>query len=175
MKKYDILLCDPPWSYRYCATKSRQIENQYDTMELEDIKKIKIPSKDNSVLYLWATAPKLAEAIEVMIAWGFDYKSCCVWDKEMIGMGYWFRGQHELLLVGVKGIFSPPSSELRISSVIRIKRGEHSDKPDYFKAMIDKWYPDMTKLEMFARSHTPLFKDGWKMWGDEIKSDIKLC
>lgn len=77
-------------------------------MELEEIKTLSIPSADNAVLFLWATAPKLKEALEVMEAWGFEYRTNAVWDKEIIGMGYWFRGQHELLLVGVKGEFSPP-------------------------------------------------------------------
>lgn len=56
------------------------------------------PSEDNAVLYLWATAPKLLEALEVMRAWGFKYKTQAVWDKSWVGMGYWFRGQHEILL-----------------------------------------------------------------------------
>jgi len=79
------------------------------------------------VLYLWATAPKLLEAIEVMKAWNFSYKTHAIWDKEKIGMGYWFRGQHELLLVGTKGHFSPPAASLRIPSVIREARNSQQE------------------------------------------------
>lgn len=170
MKKYQIIYADPPWSYRHCASKSRRIENQYNTMSLEIIKKLNIPSEDNCILYLWATAPKLQEALEVLNAWGFDYRTCMVWDKEIIGMGYWFRGQHELLLVGVKGKMSPPPQKLRKSSVLRVKRGQHSRKPDHIKYWIQQWYPYKTKIELFAREKT----EGWDVWGNEIESDIDL-
>ena len=94
--KYDVLLADPPWRYKFTKTKSRAFENQYHTMALENIKRLQVPSEDNAVLFLWATAPKLLEALDVMAAWGFEYKTCAVWDKAKLGMGFWFRGQHEL-------------------------------------------------------------------------------
>ena len=133
-------------------------------MTLQEIKDLGCPSKDNAVLYLWATAPKLKESLEVMDDWGFDYRSCAVWDKEAIGMGYWWRGQHELLLVGVKGNFRPPEASLRVSSVLREKRGRHSKKPKAVRELISQWYPDADKIEMFAREKTP----GWTSWGDEV-------
>jgi len=132
-------------------------------MDLSVIKALRVPAAENAVLYLWATAPKLLEAMEVMVCWGFDYRTCAVWDKEIIGMGYWFRGQHELLLVGVKGKFSPPGQTLRVSSVIRERRTNHSKKPDMIRDLISKWYPDVLKLELFARATAP----GWDAWGDE--------
>jgi len=174
-KKYQIIYADPPWKYDFSATHNRDIENQYPTMEQEDIKNLKFVSDDNAVLYLWATAPKLLEALEVMKSWGFQYRTHLIWDKKIIGCGWWFRGQHELLLVGVKGKFSPPINELRISSIYQSKRGQHSDKPDYIREMISKWYPNETKLEMFRREHTPLFiKPDWDVWGNEVESDIEL-
>lgn len=72
-------------------------------MKIEDICAMQVPSAADCILYLWATAPLLPEALRVVSAWGFDYKSCAVWDKEVLGMGYWFRGQHEILIVGTKG------------------------------------------------------------------------
>ena len=129
MKKYQIIYADPPWRYDFSRSKSRQIENQYETMSLEEIKSLQIPIDKNAVLYLWATAPKLLLALEVIEAWGFTYKTHAIWDKEIIGMGYWFRGQHELLLVGVKGKMSPPLQKLRKSSVLKVRRGQHSRKP----------------------------------------------
>lgn len=169
-KKYQIIYADPPWRYNFSKSNSREIENQYKTMSLEDIKGLDIPSENNSVLYLWATAPKLIEALEVMKSWGFEYKTQLAWDKEIIGMGYWFRGQHELLLVGVRGKFSPPEQGLRISSVYREKRGKHSVKPDRIREYISEWYPDKVKIELFARQKT----DGWDVWGNEVESDIVL-
>src|SRR3990170_4080212 len=100
MKQYDIIYADPPWRYEHPISNSRRIENQYPTMSLNEIKALNIPTKDNSVLFLWATAPKLEESLEVVKAWGFTYRTHLIWDKRTIGMGYWFRNQHELLLVG---------------------------------------------------------------------------
>ena len=170
MRQYQIIYADPPWRYRHCASQSRQIENKYPTMRLWDIKELDFPVAKNAVLYLWATAPKLQEAIDVMLAWGFDYRTCAVWDKEIIGMGYWFRGQHELLLVGVRGKFSPPPASMRISSVYRERRGRHSKKPLRIRELIQSWYPDTNKLELFAREKTP----GWDVWGNEVDNDIDL-
>ena len=168
-KKYQIIYADPPWQYNYSASNSRKIENQYPTMLLEDIKNMNVPSEDNSALYLWTTAPKLVEGIEVVKAWGFDYRSCLIWDKEIAGMGYWFRIQHEILLVGVKGNFSPPSASMRVPSIIRVRRASHSDKPDQVRELISKWFPKMSKIELFAREKTPLIKSDWDCWGNEIK------
>ena len=167
-KKYQIIYADPPWRYRF-GFKDRAIEKHYPTMVLEDIKKMKVPSENNSVLFLWATAPKLKDAIEVMIDWGFEYKTCAVWDKKIIGMGLCFRGQHELLLVGTKGKFSPPIECERISSVLKEKRKGHSKKPDFVRYLINKWYPDKTKLELFARNRY----DGWDAYGNELNDTIQ--
>lgn len=162
--KYEVIYADPPWRYDFSETKVRDIENQYPTMDLESIKALKIPSSDNSVLFLWATAPKLPEAFEVMEAWGFSYKTCSVWDKEKIGMGYWFRGQHELLLVGTKGQVSPPPPQARESSVYRESRGEHSAKPKRYYEMIESMFPGKAYLELFARSK---HSDDWEVWGNQ--------
>jgi len=168
--KYDVIYADPPWSYSFSKSKSRAIESHYKTMKVADICNMAVPSAENSVLYLWATAPKLLDAIKVMSSWGFTYKTNCVWDKRLLGMGYWFRGQHELLLVGVKGKFSPPAPPLRLGSVFSIKRTRHSKKPDYIRDCISSWFCNANKLELFARSKA----HGWHSWGNEINSDIKL-
>jgi N6-adenosine-specific RNA methylase IME4 len=128
-EKFDVIYADPPWKYDFAETDNRKIENHYITMDNSDIAKMNVPAADNCVLFMWATAPKLIEAIEVLKGWGFEYKTCAVWDKEKVGMGYWFRGQHELLMVGVKGNVSPPEASIRISSVIRESRQRHSRKP----------------------------------------------
>lgn len=168
-KKYQIIYADPPWKYDFPNTKHYKIEGHYESMETEDICSLSIPTESDAVLYLWATAPKLLEALRAMKAWGFEYKTHAIWDKVNKGLGYWFMGQHELLLVGVKGSFSPPSPELRVSSIIVCKKASHSDKPDQIRELIDKWYPDKTKLEMFYRDKKPLFPDNtWDVWGDEV-------
>jgi len=169
IKTYQIIYADPPWRYD-SATPNRVIENHYPTMELEDIKNLSIPSEKNSVLFLWATTGKLPECLEVMKAWGYKYKSSMIWDKLKYGMGYWFRGQHEFLLVGTKGKFSPPPQPLRIRSVFQEERTKHSKKPNKIAELIQSWYPECSKIEMFARDK----KDGWDIWGNELENDINL-
>lgn len=117
-----------------------------------------------AVLFLWATPPKLPEALEVMEAWGFEYKTNAVWVKEGgIGMGYWWRNQHEHLLVGTRGTFSPPSPENRLPSVIEAPRKVHSAKPVTVAEHLEKLYPDHAKIELFARKH----RKGWSAWGNQ--------
>ena len=171
-RKYDLILADPPWRYSFSRSDSRKIENQYSTMSLLEIEALgkSLPAKDNSVLFLWATAPKLLEAISVLKAWGFDYKTHAIWDKVKIGMGYWFRGQHELLLVGVRGKFKCPEPSRRIGSVFRSSRERHSKKPVSVHQWIEKAFPSAIKLEMFARET----REGWDCWGDEIEANKEM-
>lgn len=169
-RKFDIIYADPPWRYTFSKSKNRGIENQYPTMSLEEIKSLKIPAADNSILYLWATAPKLIEALEVMEAWGFKYKTHAIWNKGIMGMGYWWRGQHELLLVGTHGKVSPPPPNLRESSIYFEKRTKHSKKPSHFREFIDKCFPEATKLELFARESS----EGWDTWGNEVENTVFL-
>ena len=177
-KKYQIIYADPPWKYNFPNNKHYKIENHYPSMETEDICKLSIPCEDNSVLFLWATAPKLLEAIKVMSAWGFKYKTQAVWDKVNSGLGYWFRGQHEILLVGVRGKFSPPEIINRRSSIFVEKKQGHSKKPRIVREWITKSFSDNSKIELFARKPDTLIEDpswnGWDVWGNEVKSDIEL-
>ena len=163
--KFDIIYCDPPWRYDFAETSNRAIENQYPTMDIEDIKALDIPADENAVLYMWATAPKLQEALDVIKTWGFEYKTNAVWDKEIIGMGYWFRGQHEFLMVATKGKFSPPTQENRYSSVIRERRTKHSKKPLILYEMIESMYPNGKYIELFSRNK---HNERWEVWGNQL-------
>ena len=182
MKKYQIIYADPPWQYDFSKDNADKIEKHYPTMTLKDICALNVPADDNCVLYLWATAPKLLEALEVMRAWEFTYKTHAIWDKKWIGMGYWFRGTHELLLVGVKGKVSPPKPTERVPSIYQEKRTEHSRKPEYFKGLITDSFPaEWNRLEMFARptkvnlfNGRPDKSPSWDYWGNEVESDIEL-
>lgn len=161
---FDVLLADPPWQYDFAETASRQIENQYPTRDVEWIAALEPPSAPNAVLYLWATAPKLREALQVMEAWGFRYVTDLVWVKDKIGMGYWARGRHELLLVGTKGEPGAPEPADRPDSVIEAPRGKHSAKPAVVYELIETAMPDRAYLELFARTE----RDGWTSWGNEL-------
>lgn len=164
-KTYPVILCDPPWRYEYAETESRAIENQYPTMSLEEICDLPVNelASEDSVVFMWTTSPKLEESFKVLNAWGFTYKTCAIWDKEAIGMGYYFRQQHELLLVGSKGSLPTPSPETRVSSVIREKRGPHSAKPEIVRTIIEDMYPELQKIELFCRDP----KEGWDVWGNQ--------
>ena len=167
---YDLIYADPPWRYSFSKSNSRKVENQYPTMTVKEICSLDVPAAKDCVLYLWATAPKLLEALEVMRAWGFTYKTQAVWDKGKIGMGYWFRGRHEILLVGVRGNVSPPEQATRVASVFNFDRSKHSKKPVEIRELIENWYPGKKKLEMFCRSAAP----GWAVYGNEVESSISL-
>jgi N6-adenosine-specific RNA methylase IME4 len=99
----------------------------------------------------------------VLVAWGFEYKTNIVWVKDKIGLGYFVRNQHELLLVATRGDMPSPSPANRPPSVISAPRREHSRKPDEAYALIEAMYPALPKLEMFARQRRP----GWDVWGIE--------
>lgn len=165
---YTVILADPPWRYEHSKAHNRTIENHYPTMPLDEIKAIKVPAAENAVLYLWATAPKLPEALEVMGAWGFEYKTNMTWDKVHIGMGFWARGQHELLLIGTKGKVKPPSQSARVRSVYSEARTKHSKKPDYFNELLEKQFPDGRFWELFARRK---YSDKWTVWGNEAPTE----
>jgi N6-adenosine-specific RNA methylase IME4 len=163
--QYAVLLADPPWQYEHVETLNRAIDNHYPTMTLADICALPVRSitYDDAVLFLWATSPKLAEAMQVIEAWGFTYRTCAVWVKDKIGMGYYFRQQHELVLVAARGSLPVPPEAVRPPSVFEAPRLEHSRKPDTVHEFIERMYPEQRKVELFARRP----RDGWFIWGNE--------
>lgn len=163
---YPIVYVDPPWRYEYSPTDNREIENHYPTMTLEEICLLPVAeiATPDSVLFLWTTSPKLAESMQVIEAWGYAYKTCMVWDKERMGMGYYARQQHELLLIATRGAVPVPEPANRPASVIRARRdNEHSAKPAEFYDVIERMYPDLPKIELFARGR----RAGWAAWGNQ--------
>ena len=163
--KYGVVYADPPWQYDFMGTNSRKIENHYFTMDLDEICNMKVQNVcyDDCVLFLWATSPKLEEAFRVIDSWGFTYKTCMVWVKDKIGMGYYARQRHELLLIAAKGRLPPPLPPDRPDSVIEYPRGKHSEKPDLVYGLIEKMFPESSRIELFARSK----RKGWKSWGNQ--------
>lgn len=161
-----LVLADPPWRYDFAQSDSRQIENQYPSATVEEIIDHAPETHHDCVLFMWATVAKLQEAFDVMQGWGFEYKTHAVWDKKKIGMGYWFRGQHELLLVGTKGQASPPDEANRVSSVFSEARGKHSAKPECVYSWIESAFPNINKLEMYCRQP----REGWVVFGNESEA-----
>lgn len=161
--EYSVILADPPWMYDFSLSDTRRIDNQYPEMELADIFELQIPAAKDSVLFMWATSPKLLEAMEVIMQWDFVYKTCMVWEKDRIGMGYYARQKHEMLLIATKGSPALPEPGDRPESVIHAPRREHSRKPDEVYGIIETMYPRGQYLELFARNK----RDNWKSWGNE--------
>jgi len=161
---FDCILADPPWEYDFAETESRAIDNHYPTMSMAEMAAMTIPAAPNSALFLWATSPKLREAFTLIDAWGYTYKTHAIWDKEKIGMGYWFRGRHELLLVATKGKVSPPEQSRRKPSVFSAPRTKHSRKPELVYSLIESMLPNATRLELFAREQHV----GWTAWGNQV-------
>jgi len=166
--KFDLIYADPPWRYDFSKTDSRVVENQYPTMALDDI--CAMPVGDiaigNAVLFLWATMPKLEEALRVVNAWGFSYRTAIAWDKVRMGQGIYTRQQVELLLICIKGeMYSPESNFSKdFRSLVTIERSnKHSEKPSEFYSIIEGLYPDCTKVELFARDK----RSGWYSWGNQ--------
>jgi len=166
-KKYRVIYADPPWAYRNIKTggslKSGAAQ-KYPTMELQEICSLPVKdiSEDDSCLFLWATVPLLPEGLEVMRAWEFKYKTSVFWRKIMsLGLGYWFRGQVEICLIGIRGKIKP--FRLQISNFIQSKAEMHSKKPTVMYSIIESTGLE-PKIELFARER----RTGWDAWGLEV-------
>jgi N6-adenosine-specific RNA methylase IME4 len=162
LELFNVIYADPPWQYSNNGI-SGAADNHYHTMPIEELSALKIPSADNAVLFMWVTNPLLAEAMPLITAWGFEYKTNMVWVKDIAGQGFYVKGQHELLLICVKGNMRPLDT-LYIRSVVSEPRQEHSQKPVKFYEIIETLYPGGKYLELFARNTRP----GWTSWGDEL-------
>jgi N6-adenosine-specific RNA methylase IME4 len=174
-KLYGVILCDAPWSFRVYSEitgQDRGACNHYPCMTLANIKALKIPAAKDCVLFLWATVPMLPQALETMAAWGFTYKSNFAWIKDKTGLGFWNRNRHELLLIGTRGHIPCPALGEQFNSVIQAPRGQHSEKPAIVRDMIATMFPNVPKLEMFARGQRV---KGWDFWGNETAPIATDC
>jgi N6-adenosine-specific RNA methylase IME4/ParB-like chromosome segregation protein Spo0J len=172
-RKYPIVYADPPWQYEHPPFgPSSLCENFYPTMALEDICALPIAdlATPDAVLFLWAPAPLLFQAGSVLKAWGATYRTNLVWVKHRPGLGFWARQQHELLLIATFGDPPTPSPRSVPASVIHGPRREHSRKPDEAYALIERMYPSLPKIELFARSA----REGWAAWGNQAAVDDGL-
>ena len=172
-KKYKIIYADPPWQYRDKASAgNRGASFKYPTQSKEWLKELPVSSlSDNDcALFMWVTMPMLKEGLEVMKAWGFEYKTVAfTWVKRnkkadtwFFGMGNWTRANSELCLLGTKGKIKREYAG--VSSVIDSRIEKHSKKPDCVREKIVSLMGDLTRIELFARERC----DGWDAWGNEV-------
>jgi N6-adenosine-specific RNA methylase IME4 len=177
---FKAIMADPPWDYgcksprapdrpgRDRGENPGSVNHYYQTMKLDEICAIPVAdmAAKDACLFLWATVPLLPEAFEVMKAWGFKYKTKISWHKlNAKGMGFWFRGCHEELLLGVRGDVRAFQSSQK--NLIQTNRGRHSAKPDQFYELVEKvCQPPL--LELFGRRKRP----GWTVFGNEVEGDL---
>lgn len=164
--RFPILYADPPWQYEHPPfSESRRVENHYPTMDLDAICALPVEqmATADALLFLWVPPPILEKAFQVVRAWGFDYRTGLVWFKDKIGMGNYVRQQHEHLLIARRGEIPLPPTDARPSSVLQAPRLAHSEKPLGAYELIERMYPDLPKIELFARSA----RVGWAAWGNQ--------
>lgn len=165
--QFRVLYADPPWFYndqRLGTVEGGGAVAHYPTMKTDEICEMGVRELGaaSSVLFLWATAPCLSDAVEVMESWGYEYKAQFVWDKVRGFNGHYNDVCHELLLIGTRGSCVPKSSSLR-KSIVTAEKSQHSRKPDEFYSIIEGMY-DGPYCELFARRE----RDGWTSWGNEV-------
>ena len=180
-KKYCTIYADPPWQFANrtgkMAPENKRLSRS-STMKLNDIMKLPVSSAaaEKSHLYLWVPNALLPEGLEVMRAWGFEYKTNLIWEKvrkdgmpDGRGVVFYFRNVTEILLFGIRGennrTLQPGRSQVNL---LRSIKREHSRKPDEFINLIESCSPG-PYLEMFARGD----RDNWDMWGDQATSSYE--
>lgn len=171
--KYQVIYADPPWRYGNKNTGGSMksgSSSKYPTLSLEELINLDVPSDKNSVLFLWVPVPLLPEGLKLMEALGYKYKTTITWEKTgRLGMGFWWRGQCEYLLFGVKGKIK--AFRIQEKNILSLPVLKHSEKPDEFRQLIERATKNMPyKLELFARKKV----EGWISWGNEIESDINI-
>lgn len=171
---YDVIYADPPWTYKDKASAGKRgASYKYDLMSLEDICGLDVSQKceKDATLFMWATWPLLKDALAVMDAWGFEYKTCAfLWVKTnpksgtpFMGMGNWTRSNTEPCLLGVKG--SPKRVSASVMQPVISPRLRHSEKPSEVRSRIETLMgPGAKKLELFSRHIVP----GWDSFGNQV-------
>ncbi len=180
-QKFATIYADPPWRFQNRTGKvapEHKRLNRYETMDLEAIKAMPVSqiAADKSHLYLWVPNALLPDGLEVMKAWGFEYKGNIVWEKvrkdgqpDGRGVGFYFRNVTEILLFGIRGdnnrTLAPARSQVNL---IRTMKREHSRKPDEIIPIIERCSPGPF-IELFARGD----REGWAMWGNQADASYE--
>ena len=169
--KYSIVLADPAWTYDdKCNAGKRGAVHKYKLMtplELRQMPVAEIASPD-SICFMWATYPKLPEALHLMRVWGFEYKTVAfTWVKRnkispswFWGMGRWTRANAEIVLLGVRG--KPTRASAAVHQIIDAPIAGHSRKPSETRDRIVTLMGDIPRIELFARGDV----QGWDAWGN---------
>ncbi len=191
MPRYGVIIADPAWSYTNASGRLHGTvgETRYRTMTTDDICALPVGqmAADDSLLFLWVTNPKLPDGCAVLRAWGFEFLTAVPWLKvedglvamasgqlymrPQFGVGFWFRGCAETLMLGRRGQVSAwgdppiglaPGSHLGLVS----ENLGHSRKPENLYELAERLPGPY--LELFARRR----RSGWDVWGCEAPESI---
>ena len=171
-REYALIYADPPWSFVTYSDRGlkKSAQRHYSCSPAGVLREMAVGdlAAQNSVLAMWATFPMLPQAIGLMDAWGFTYKTGGAWGKMSkgggkvaFGTGYIFRSAAELLLVGTRG--KPVWGNRRTRNLWLAPVREHSRKPDEVRDLLAALVPG-PRIELFARSR----HEGWDAWGNEV-------
>jgi N6-adenosine-specific RNA methylase IME4 len=165
-----VVILDPPWSWKsYSQATGMKKAPKYRTMSIAEIAAlgptIKAVAGKNALVLMWATAPLLLEAGDVLRQWGVKYSTARVWQKDRIGTGYWVRSDAEFVLMGKYGSPKLPAGakDRTIFKGSRLEK-KHSSKPDDLHTWVERSWPGARKVELFARRA----RKGWDCYGDEL-------
>lgn len=175
-KKYSVIYADPPWRQSKGGKKKVRPNTSgkgldYEVLSLEDIENhlnvASSLSEDNNILFLWTIEKYLFEAENIAKKLGYKLHARMIWDKVTgIPAAFTIRYGHEYLLYMYKGKFTPVAKDCRgkYHSVFREKVTKHSKKPEIAYEIIESLYPQVNRLELYARNE----RDGWDCWGNEV-------
>jgi N6-adenosine-specific RNA methylase IME4 len=174
-KWYGVIYADPPWRFETWGDAGKattSADNHYPCMSLAEIMALDVASiaAPDCALFIWVTVPMDPRVYKVAEEWGFDpepiegYKTEWVWVKDQTGTGYWNWNQHETIRLFTRGKIPAPAPGKQWSSVIEAPRGKHSEKPKIFYELIESYFPNLPKIELFARKR----REGWDAWGNEV-------
>lgn len=175
---YSIIYADPCWDYAGQKQHNGEVdtlgaEHHYPTLSVSKLKTLDVKSisEPNALLFMWTSSPHLDQAIELMKAWGFQYKTVAfVWDKQKVNPGYYTMSQCELCLVGKRGSIPKPRGTRNERQFLSAMRGRHSEKPEEVRARIERMFPTQRKVELFSRTSA----EGWDVWGNECPNSIEI-
>ncbi len=184
-KKYNIIYCDPPWSFnskelqKYNGKRFTSAEKHYLVQSKNWIRNLPIKNitDRDCALFLWTTDAHIKEAIETIEAWGFKYITIAfVWEKKtktgktVANLGAWTMKNYEICLMGTVGAMLKYKKVNNIYQKVEAERTTHSKKPDRVRENIELLFGKLPRIELFAREK----HEGWDAWGDEVESDIEL-
>ena len=169
---YDLIFADPPWAFDLYSEKGegKSAQKHYRCLPTPEICALPVLdlAAEDCLLLMYATNPMLVDAMQVMAAWGFSFKTMGIWRKITtngkigFGTGYILRSSHEPILIGTRG---NPRTAKNVRSIFDGKLREHSRKPEEGFVWAEQIMPWATRrLEIFSRQNRP----GWISWGDEV-------